>query len=232
MFSEALPSRCMDGIEIDFFVWRCRDGEHISILASYTVLGIDMYAPNRFHCVPMLSSHSVSNTPSLSFLKESYVRAESPCRWPVQENVRGRQCWASVRCFRLSIFVDNVIMVYIIPPILGMIPQIPSHLISSRPIRIRATLPLLCCHNSHPHPHFPPSAIPCPGGTTVLKHHPHPHHLHPARPTAKNVPATTSSLQTDANGTSARIIRPTHGANKDNPAPRGRSRSRTHQFCR
>lgn len=71
----------------------------------------------------------------------------------------------------------------------------------------------------------------CPGGTTVLKHHPRHLHLRPAQPTARNEPSILQPLLLpNANGISAQIIWPTDRASNTKAAT-GRSCSRTQQIC-
>ncbi|KAM0803353.1 hypothetical protein BDR22DRAFT_65487 [Usnea florida] len=71
----------------------------------------------------------------------------------------------------------------------------------------------------------------CPGGTTVLKHHPHRLHLRRAQLTARNeLSIPQPLLLPNANGVSAQIIWRTHRASNTKAAT-GRSYSRTQQIC-
>ncbi len=149
------------------------------------------------------------------------------------ENVPVHQRWASVPDFRLSGSNVTVMYIYHLPK------ERIRHLIPSHSHPPQSSF-LLLAFLKPKHPSLQlsfPTAHPalielCPGGTIVLKHHPHHLHLHLVRLIPRNGLATFQSLLlASANGTSARIIWPTDGVN-DTAVHQDRSFSRTHQICR
>lgn len=230
-FREALPSHCMDGTQIDFFPFGNAVMESTyRYCFIYGCWASICTQPADIHC--FLCHRPIQyRTLHRSRSRERHMPVPRACA-----GGPSKRMFTAVSVGHQSIVFVCYIQsqrhhsVYI-PPTLDSevynpISSILSHL---HPRKSPSALPYLLPPNPPP----PQSDIPCPGGKIVLKHHPHRHHLHPAQPTAKNVlaPIRPSSLLTDANGSSARIVWPTHGAN-DIPDPQGRSRSRTHCICR
>ena len=147
---------------------------HIDI-ASYTGLGIDMYAPNRFHCFPYaIVPFSIEH-----FIFVLLKRELCPCREALpaasrRECSRPFQCWASVPCFRLYICRRRHHGVYKFHlPWERFQNPIPSHLIC---IRIRAN---------------PPPTIITPNRTSPRLIY----HVLVERPSSSTTPTPTTSTQ-------------------------------------
>ena len=166
------------------------------------------------------------------------ARAMARAGHPVQRMSTAIRCWASVPSFSY-IRRQRRQKVYIfhqpretIPPSQSPISisfavhtiSLASALFPKIEDRIPTTLHLPTTH--------PNLTKLCPGGTTALKHHPHHLHLRPAQLTARNeLSIPQPLLSANANGISARIIRPTDRASNTKAAT-GRSDSRTQQICR